>query len=189
MPGRGRMSAAAILWLARALGWVRQAAGALAALALRYPWQAACAALLGCSVLLWRGEHAAIDQRNRARADASALTAASNRAAALAAAQRKADEQHYKELADHADVHYRSQLAGARDATARYIAAHRLRPGAVAGPGGGTAGEAQGRGAAVPGQSAAEAELVAVSAADVDRCAADYGYAKAAFDWAASLGR
>lgn len=54
------------LWLISALGWLRKAAGAVLGFVARYPWQAACVALLCASAWLWHGW-------NRTKADLKGL--------------------------------------------------------------------------------------------------------------------
>jgi hypothetical protein len=188
MPGGQGVSGAFIGGLLSALGWCKQALAAMLALAARYPWQAGCLALMACSAWLWRGENRAIGQRDAARAQVTALTQASRRAGAAAIAQRQIEERHYEELADHADARHDEDAVRVDRATARYLALHRLRTTAAAGPGGATAGQADGGGAQVPALAAADTVMAAVSEADVNTCAADYSYAKAAYDWALSLG-
>ena len=71
----------------------------------RYPWQAACVALLAVSALLWRGKANALDERDAARAETANLIARSEENLAAAKAQVKAYEAKYSKLAkDNADA-------------------------------------------------------------------------------------
>jgi hypothetical protein len=182
------MSGAMIDWLISGLGWLKRAIGPLIALAVRYPWQAACALLLTAAAMLWRSEHRATVQRDAARTEAAQLRGASARAGQLAQAQRKVDEQHYKELANNADASHQAGAARAGRATADYLALHRMRAPAAARPAGAVAPETQSGGAGLPANPAADAFVVAVSEDDVRACSADYSYAVAAYEWAMSLG-
>ncbi len=182
------MSLTVIGWLMSGLGWLRKAFAALVDLAGRYPWQTACAALAVCSAWLWHGEHKVAQQRDAARATIAQMKDASKKAGAAALAQRKADEQHYKELADNADAQHTDETARTNRATAQYLSEHRLRADAASHPGGAAPAQAQGDHAGISSDTATDAVMVAVSDADVKTCAADYSYAKAAYDWAMSLG-
>jgi hypothetical protein len=182
------MSITVVGWLLSGLGWVKQAIAALIDGGVRHPWQTACALLALYSAWLWLGEHETARQRDTARATIAQMVDASNKAGAAAVAQRKADEQHYKELADNADAHHIEDTAQADRATARYLSEHRLRAASASGPTGAAAAEAHGGDAGVPSDSATGAVMVAVSDTDVKACAADYSYAKAAYDWAMALG-
>jgi hypothetical protein len=170
------------------LGWLRRVFKALLSFAARYPWQTACVVLAVFGAFLWHGGNVARHERDTARSDVAAMKDASRKAGELALAQRKADEQHYKEIADNADHQHDAELADARSATQLYVSAHRVRVPAAQGPGGGSAAKAEGGDSGVPAESPAEALMVAVSEADVNTCAADYAFAKAAHDWAMSLG-
>jgi hypothetical protein len=182
------MSITVIGWLLSGLGWLKQAIAALVGIASRHPWQAACAVLALYSAWLWQGEYETARQRDAARDAVAQMVNVSNKAAATALARRKADEQHYRELADNADAHHTQDTARADRATARYLSEHRLRPASASGPGGAAVAEAQGGDAGVPADSATGTVMVAVSDTDVKACAADYSYAKAAYDWAMALG-
>ena len=90
-------------------------------------WIKANPLLCLCAILaLWgawerSGRMKALDQRDQCR---TASQAAAEETKALRAAERK----EYQEKAHEADLEYRAALADARSDTARYIAAHRVRP-------------------------------------------------------------
>ena len=90
-------------------------------------WIKANPLLCLCAILaLWgawerSGRMKALDQRDQCR---TASQAAAEATKALRAAERK----EYQEKADHAEQEYRASLADARDATAKFIALHRVRP-------------------------------------------------------------
>lgn len=126
-------------WLAIKLffgGFLKRLTGAFSALLGwigRYPWQAACLALLLASAWLWRGwngERAGRLADNLA-ADAAmkSVMDASEANAAAAQAQVKAVEAKSAELAKDADHAHELALQNARTATDRFIAANRVRPG------------------------------------------------------------
>lgn len=89
-------------------GLLKRLLGAVAALVSligRYPWQAACVALLALSAFMWRGKANAIDERDMARAETKAVLARSEENLAAAKAQVKAYEAKYSKLAkDNADA-------------------------------------------------------------------------------------
>jgi hypothetical protein len=183
------MSAAAIAWLMSALGSLRKALGQAVKLLARYRWQLLCALLAASCALFWRGEHRAQQRYEAATRDIKSMEEASKKAAALAQAQRDADEKRYKELARNADAQFHAAAAQADRATAGYIALHRVHTPADQGPGSAAAGQPDSGGPGVPAPAAAEAELVAVSDADVNTCAQDYSYARAAYEWASAPAR
>ena len=175
------------------LGWAKKALTALLDLARRNPWQALTIALLVALAWQWHGKGQALDQRDAAiagrAADRKAYIEAEAEAAALAMARLMAQEQFYKTKAKDADNAHDKELAVAGTAADRYIAANRVRCQAAGSSARQAAASSQGGGAAVPESPAAETELVAVTAADVRICTANYVYAKGAFDWANSLGK
>lgn len=89
--------------------------------------------------------------------------------------------------AENSETSHAQLLEGSQRATDGFIAANRVRGQTAGSPSGGTGGSAQGGNPAVPDDTAAETELVAVKPDDVHACAADYAYAKSAYDFAQGL--
>lgn len=145
--------------------WLKQAAAGALGLVRRYPWQAALIVALCLAGWLYRGKHAVERQRDAARAEIAAMIDASkvNRAAA----EKQAHEQQAKldtATKDATDA-YQDGLATSRDATARYIAAHRLRAGPCDISAAGAATEGNNPG--VPADLPADPPSVAISEADL----------------------
>lgn len=81
----------------------------------------------------------------------------------------------------HAKLHEDSQRA-----SDGYIAAHRVRV-QTGGSSSSTSAGTQGGSPAVPDGPASETDMVAVKPEDIHNCAADYAYAKSAYDFAQGL--
>lgn len=147
-----------------ALGWIR--ANPLLAL------------VIGLSLALawtYHGKHKAEQRIVAIEAAQKAATGAQKRV-------NQAATKHYEDAANAADTHHDAMVADAFDVTADYIAKHRVRPAdrtCKAAP------AASGSDPQIPAEPAASS--VVVAQADVETCAADYTYARSAYDWAQSL--
>lgn len=126
---------------------------------------------------------------NKCEADGVAYKAAVAKASAdnrVAQAKLLADQKaKFDASAEKTDALYETELANARSAADRYKLAHRVP--ASNGGIGAAASPAQGDAAGVPETTPADAELVAVTGADIDACTTDYVNAKAAYDWGQDL--
>lgn len=115
--------------------WLKEAATALFRAILAHPKEAAIIALCASSLWLFRGRQAARVEAARwetAFGDQKlTYERASKEAAALALAQVKAVEAKSAQLAKDADHAHELAQRDARDATARFAAAHRVRPNQV----------------------------------------------------------
>ncbi len=172
-----------MIWLLRLLGWGRTALSALVGFIGRYPWQAACIALLCLSGWLWHGKSEAIAGR---AADRAAYVAAQEEAEMRALAAKAETERKYERIATDADLSHARALADARAATDRYIAARRVRPEAAACSASGSD--------PAPGNPHSELPAgmpsgVVMAEADVRACSDLYDYAVSAHEWAVRLGR
>ena len=163
-------------------GWLKGAVS-------RYPWQAACIALLAASLWLWHGKGHAIHQRDAARAETKALevryTAAQADAASKALKARTDAENHYKEMANEADAKAAAAYADGRSAAQRYIDTHRVRACPATGSGSGTSAPAQGDSA--QGVDRSSSDAVMVTADDVNICTSNSLRLSTAHDWALKL--
>lgn len=179
------MPAALALHLLGVLGWLKKLAVALVDLARRYPWQALALVLLCACAWQTRQVHQWKETSHRWQSTAKAMQDASEANKAAAIAQNRAWEAKSAQIAKDSEHDHELALADARDATARYIAAHRVR----ANQGGICAAPAASEGAntAVPEKPAAETVMAAVSADDLTACATNYTYAQSAYEWAKGL--
>lgn len=89
-----------MIWLLKALGFVKTAFRWLLGTVTQYPWQAGCIALLIASVWLYSGKQSALADRDSARAEAKAQAKAHRATIELyEAAQRAAKEKEAARLA------------------------------------------------------------------------------------------
>lgn len=142
-------------------------------------------AVFGLFVASWHYRHAYHAEIARRKAQEAQYIAAQAIATQKAQAALVAVETAYRTKANEADQTYRAGLADARAAADRYIASHRVRPGAQSAAGR-TASAAEDHGPGVPA-SVSSGALVAVSDSDVQACTDAVTYAVQAHDWAASL--
>lgn len=140
----------------------------------RNPLLALCAVLAAFSAYSWHGW-------GKERERFAAYRAAGVEAAKQQADLRASETQAYKDKANVATRQHAANLAAARDDTARYIAAHRVRP-----EGGSCTADPQ-RQADPAGQPAPVPAGVVVDQADVQACGDLYAYAVTAHDWALSV--
>lgn len=148
----------------RVLGWLRS--NPLAAL---------------CLILaLWAGveRHSAHKWHDRAEQCRTASQAAAEAQKAL----RDAETRQSKEKAVEVDKSHTVDLAAVRDATAAYIASHRVRSPRISAPV--AIDQASG-----PGLPAPVPAAVVVVEADVRTCADLYAYSTAAHNWAVTVGQ
>lgn len=164
-----------IPFLLLAWGRIQSAAKAAFGWIGRNPLLALVVALCCLSAWLWHG-------RSTAREELAQHIAAEKLATGAQKRVNNAAETHYKEVANVADTKHEDMVADAFDATQRYIAEHRVQPAdrtCKAAP------AASSPDSQIPAKPAAGA--VVVAQADVETCAADYAYARSAYDWAQSL--
>lgn len=177
--------AAALIFIPRALPAAIQALGALISAIRRNPWQFALIAALGFSAWLYHGKRS---ETRRADAWHHAWQAQKNASDAAAAAQKALNakiQSTYQEQADVSQIRHDDILDRVRTATDRYILAHRVQPGQC--EAGGSNPSPAASGSPVPQEPAASPVMVAVEQSDVETCAADYGYALSAYEWANGL--
>lgn len=164
---------------------------ALLGIARRYPWQCACIVL--CALLAWQihGKQAASRQRDQCqagrKADRQAYIDAEAEASAKAIAALKAQEARYTTLAKEADHAHSTDMVAANAAAADYIRTHRVPIAIVGRSPGETTAASQGSGPGVHAGATADAELVAISADDINACTGAATYAMSAYDWSRSL--
>lgn len=158
-------------------GWLKNAISALFGFIREYPWQFACIAL--CCLSLWflHGRSSARDELADRIAAEKAATGAQRRV-------NDAAQVHYEGKADEADKGHAVLAASAHTASDVYIASHRVRADCAAGQ---APAATIGDHSAVPAKPASETVVVAVADTDVRICAADYAYARSAYEWAQSL--
>lgn len=162
------------LFLGGALKRLLSLLGTVADFARRYPWQAACIALLLALAWQTRGKSNAIEERDIARAETRAIVAEYEKAQLLAAAkQANADRREFalkSSLAEKADALSRSVAVASRSAVAAYARAHpvslcRQAPdSAASGPGDINVPGYPGQ----PSDGTEGGELVAITRADLD---------------------
>lgn len=177
--------AAALIFIPGALPAAIQALGALIGAIRRNPWQFAVLALLCLSAWFWHGKRS---ETRRADAWHHAWQAQKNASDAAAKAQKAHNakiQSTYQEQADVSQIRHDDILDRVRSATDRYILTHRVQPGQCEAGRSDTAPAAGG--AAVPQEPAPAPVMVAVEQSDVETCAADYGYALSAYEWANGL--
>ena len=143
-------------------------------------------AFLGLALAANHYRHAYHAEKALRQADRAAYGAAQAEAALIAQRALGATEAKYRTKANEADQSYRADLADARAAADRYIAAHRVRNQAAARDASGALASAADRGPGVPASLPADA-FVAVSDSDVQACTDAAIYAVSAHDWAMGL--
>ncbi len=144
-------------------------------------------ALFAVSVLAWHLQTRAVANAAAVRVQAAQFRQAQAAAAAIAQRALKHQEVTWQAKAMEADNAYHAQLADARSAADRYIAAYRVRAQAFGGDAGAATARAADSGAVVP--AAMPADAVMVSANDVQSCTNAVTYAIKARDWANQLNR
>lgn len=172
-------------WLLGIAGLLKQGLSALFGLIRTYPWQTACVALLLACCWLYMGKRS---EARRADAWHHAWQAQKNASDAAAAAQKALNAKiqfTYQEQADGAQERHIARDAGMRSATSDFIRANRVQPGQCEASRSDPSPAASG--APVPQEPTASPVLVAVEQSDVEACAADYGYALSAYEWASGL--
>ena len=153
------------------------------------PWYVM--ALAACvAVIAWQ-HHA--ETRKDARIAALSATAAQMNAAQAEAARLASEalhhqEQVYQAKAKESDDAYTTQLAAARSAADRYISGHRVRSDGARGASA-TPASPQGGNPTGPVGPDNHADMVAVSADDINACTVNSTRLQAARDWALGLGQ
>lgn len=178
------------IWLAiKAWGLWGRLAGLLGKAwtwALRNPAWALCAALAALCGLLWHERDVKAGQVAHLTAQANAFKTAQVEAASLAKQKHDKQEAAYIAKAQDADHAYQTQLAAAQSAADRYIAGHRLHADGT-GSASATPASPQSSGAASPDRPDNPADMVAVSADDINACTVNSTRLQAARDWALGL--
>lgn len=174
------------LFLGGALKRLLSGLTALWGLIRHHPKEAAIIALLALSAWQYRGKRAAFTERDAARAQTAACITAGKQAQAAQIALNKAAEAKSAAIAKETDIAHSKDLAGANAAADRYIAANRVRPHGGSGASKASAGAedavAEGGNGTGP-----EADLVAVTPADVMICTANTVRLQAVRDWGQAL--
>lgn len=143
-------------------------------------------ALAGALLLAWHFQARAVANAEALRAQAAQFRQAQTDANRLAAEALHHQEAVFTARAQEAQTTHESQLASARAAADRFIAAHRVQqPATAGGATGQPASAAQDRGTALP--AGLPADSVVVAADDVQACTAAVTYARDAHDWATNL--
>jgi len=142
-------------------------------------------AVLGLIVASWHYRHAYHAEKALRKADRAAYVAAQSEATVIAKRALDAAEAKYRTKANEADQSYRADLADARAAADRYIAAHWVRNQTAARDASGALASAPDRGPGVPASLPADAILV--SEGDVQACTEAVTYAIGAHEWALGL--
>ena len=163
-------------------GRLKSAFSALLGVVGRYPWQSALIVALLALAWTWHGKSRAIGQRDAALAKVEQIIHASDQARAAQIAVNKAAEDKSRQIAKDSDYAHAIELADARTAADRYIAANRVRPNGAYRPGP-TSAPAQGDNPGVPDGLPA-AGFVVVSDSDVQACTVATSYAVAAHNQA-----
>lgn len=135
----------------------------------------------------WRASHwkdeAQLCQAGR-KQDRDRYVQAQKDAAAVALAEKARIEAEHAAQAERAQHDYDEQVDEARDATARYIADHRVRTEGAGGSSSKSTSAASDRGAGVPSSLST---AVVVDQADVQACGDLYSYAVSAHAWAMGI--
>lgn len=126
----------------------------------------------------------------RKERDDALATVASVKQAQVVSAQKAqqalaATEASYKAQAEQKDQEYHAEMDSARALAARYVASHRVQPGAAQGAASGTVAAAQGDGAGVREDLPADSVLVGPN--DVQNCTDATVYAVKLREWALGL--
>ena len=143
-------------------------------------------AVFGLFAASWHYRHAYHAEKALRQADRAAVALAQSQAEAKAQAALRQQEHIYVVKARESEHEYESNLADARAAADRYIAAHRVRNQALARNASGALASAPDRGPGVPASLPADA-FVAVSDSDVQACTDAVTYAIGAHEWALGL--
>lgn len=143
-------------------------------------------AFLGLALAANHYRHAYHAEKALRQADRAAFGAAQAEAALIAQRALGAAEAKYRTIANEADQSYRADLADARAAADRYLAAHRVRNQALARDASGALASTADQGPGVPASLPADA-FVAVSDSDVQACTEAVTYAIGAHEWALGL--
>lgn len=170
------------------LGSLRSAVGALVAWAGRNPAWALCAALAAVCGLLWHEWSVKAGQVKHLASEIAQFRDAQAQATAIAQQALRHQEAVYQQKATEADHAYQTQLAAAQSAADRYIAGHRLRADGASGASS-TPASAQGSNPASPDRPDNHADMVAVSADDINACTVNSTRLQAARDWALGLAK
>jgi len=142
-------------------------------------------AFLGLALAANHYRHAYHAEKALRQADRAAYVAAQSEATVIAKRALDATEAKYRTIANEADQSYRADLADARAAADRYLAAYRVRNQALARDASGALASAPDRGPGVPASLPGDAILV--SAGDVQACTDAVTYAIGAHEWALGL--
>lgn len=176
---------AALAFIPGALPAAMKALRAAVGATCKYPLQVALIVALCAVAWFWRAERRAVDALDAFKAE---TVAAQVEAGRKAIAVKLATEAHYKDLANDADKEHAAALVAAHDATARYIAAHRVRiDGSRAS--GGTVASAESGGAQGGNRPGAPSDMVAVTSDDMMICTENTTRLQAVRDWAVQLGK
>ncbi len=150
---------------------------------LRQFWSCGAIGVLG--LLAWHFDARAVANADAVRTQAAQFKQAQADATRIAQQALEHEDLVYRQKAQEADSAYQAQLADARAAADRYIAAHRVQPPAAQGRAGGTAAATHSNGTPVP--PGLPADAVVVSGADVQACTDAVTYAVKAHDWAGTI--
>ena len=146
---------------------------------------AAALALAGLIGALAHYRHAYHAEKALRAADRAAYVNAQAQAAMIAQEALRAAESRYRRNADNADKIYAASVSDARIRAAAYI--DRMRIKAIAGSASAAPAGTQGGSAGSADRPGGEADLVAVTAADVEICTTNTTRLQAAHDWALGL--
>jgi len=143
------------------------------------------AALAAISLLAWHFDSRATANAEMVRTQAAQFKQAQAAAATAAQAALQHEQAAYAAKATETDIAYQAQLADARSAAARYIAAHSLHNQAFASGVGATLASPHSGGAAIP--ASVPTDSVLVSAGDLQSCTTAVTYAVKAHEWASAI--
>jgi len=146
---------------------------------------AAALALAGLIGALAHYRHAYHAEQALRTADRASYVNAQAQAAAIAQEALRAAESRYRRNADNADKIYAASVSDARIRAAAYI--DRMRIKTIAGSASPAPASAEGGGSSSANRPSGEADLVAVTAADVEICTTNTTRLQAAHDWALGL--
>jgi hypothetical protein len=150
---------------------------------LRSYWSYGALALV--SLLAWHFDSRAVANADALRTQAAQFKQAQANATQIAQAALQRQQAIYATKATEADNAYQMQLADARSAADRYIAAHSVRNQTIASGSGAAVAAGQSRRADVP--ASMSADTVLVSAGDVQACTDATTYALKAHNWASTI--
>jgi len=146
---------------------------------------AAALALAGLIGALAHYRHAYHAEKALRAADRAAYVNAQAQAAAIAQEALRAAESRFRSKANEADKIYAASVSDARIRAAAYI--DRMRIKAIAGSASAAFASAEGGTAGSADRPSGEADLVAVTAADVEICTTNTTRLQAAHEWALGL--